>query len=280
MHKSLILALAVIAAAMPIELSDVETEVKDILNEAEDLPSGLPPVHDILADVESSLPDGELLDTSNPSVQDLLLDIDSLLPTTNELEIPSTAKVAHKRGLITNIESEGSDLLNSQDIVPLEDTLSEFKSSSSASWSAWPSPTAKPSPSGKPSGDKPKGTNYLATFDDLTPVVGEVAVQEVGPYDGLDYNGIDLVTLGVEGTIVTGIVPKSSPNAGAYGLTTGLLDGLPNITTKYEGTVTESFDFHNFWFGCVKGTVESVRASLLCIPFLVLISWSRSHPSH
>ncbi len=106
---------------MPIELSGFETKVKDLLNEAEDLPDGLPPINDILTDIESSLPEGELLDTSDPSVQDLLLDIDSLLPTTNELETRSTTKTAHKRGLITDMESESSDLLDSQDIVPLED---------------------------------------------------------------------------------------------------------------------------------------------------------------
>ncbi len=72
----------------------------------------------------------------------------------------------------------------------------------------------------------------MLPVDDLILVVGNAAVQEVGPYDGLDYNGIDLVTLGAEGTIVTGIVTKSSPNTGAYGLTTDLLNGLPNITTN------------------------------------------------
>jgi len=34
-------------------------------------------------------------------------------------------------------------------------------------------------------------TKYTATFDDLEPVAdGLVSLQEVGPYDGLDYKGI------------------------------------------------------------------------------------------
>jgi hypothetical protein len=254
MYKSLILALAALAAATPIPSG---TPVSG----TDDTSKALPNVNDLLAGVDNLLPNTEDLPTQDlPRVQDLLLEIDSLLPSAGEL--PSATKTVRNRGLIKDVESDGVDILDSQDIIPLENTLSEFDTSKSSpspsKSSAWPSASAWPSSSAKPAGSKEKGTDYLATFDDLTPAVGEVAVQELGPYDGLDYNGIDLVTLGVEGTIIAGIIPKSSPNAGAYGLTTGLLDGAPNITTKYEGTVTDTFDFHNFWFGCVKGTVESV----------------------
>ena len=40
-------------------------------------------------------------------------------------------------------------------------------------------------------GEGENSTKYEATFDDLTPIAGGlVSVQEVGPYDGLDYQAI------------------------------------------------------------------------------------------
>ena len=69
----------------------------------------------------------------------------------------------------------------------------------------------------------------------------------------------DLVTLGVEGTIVAGVIPKSSPNTGAFGATTILTQGQPKLVTT--STTTKAFDFKQFYFGCVAGTVESVASA-------------------
>ena len=221
-------------------------EIESLLSEVEGIVGGdgLPPVNELLTKVEDLV--ASLLDIDAlgdlPSVQDLLLEIDGL------------TEGLTKRGLVVDVEDKGIDLLNSQDIVPLRNTLSEFKEPTPSSSKSSPQPSTSKWP-GKEGG---KGTQYISTFDDLTPVVGQVAVQEVGPYNGLDYNGISLVELGVFGTIVTGVVPKSAPNAGAYGLASQVLNGAPNITSKYTGSVTESFDFESFYFGCVKDTVEAV----------------------
>jgi hypothetical protein len=233
---------------LPLELE--LPEIRSLLSEVESIVGGeLPPVTELLAKVEALI--GELLDIDAlqdlPSVQDLLLEIDSL---TEGLK---------KRGIIVDIENAGIDILNSQDIVPLENTLSEFNQDSTPSSSnSAPAPskgTVWPMEGLKSEG---KGTRYVSTFDDLEPVLGQVALQQVGPYNGLDYNGLALVELGIIGDIDTGVIPKSAPNAAYYGQVTDLLYGPANITTDYEGSVTESFDFESFWFGCTKDTVETV----------------------
>jgi hypothetical protein len=237
---------------LPLELE--LPEIRSLLSEVEGIVGGeLPSVTELLAKVEALI--GELLDINAlndlPSVQDLLLEIDSL---TEGLK---------KRGIIVDIENAGIDVLNSQDVVPLENTLSEFNQEATPSASK---SSAIPSPSGsgksfwpsQSSGSDKKGTKYISTFDELEPVLGQVALQQVGPYNGLDYNGIALVELGIIGDIDTGVIPKSAPNAGYYGQFTDLLFGSPNITTEYENSVTDSFDFESFWFGCTKDTVETV----------------------
>ncbi|KAE9968119.1 hypothetical protein EG328_004650 [Venturia inaequalis] len=109
----------------------------------------------------------------------------------------------------------------------------------------------------------PAQTKYEATFDDLSSLTQNVALQEVGPYDGLDYKGIDLISLGLDGTIVAGVTPRTYPNAGVYLPVSGVLDGAPSITTQYEGSVTDTFDFEGFWFGCIGMSVEAVASAPL-----------------
>ena len=65
----------------------------------------------------------------------------------------------------------------------------------------------------------------------------------------------------MEGTIVTGVLPRSYPNAGAYSASTMLLQGEPEITNDYPGTVTLFFDFQQFYFGCVAGTAEAIASA-------------------
>lgn len=55
------------------------------------------------------------------------------------------------------------------------------------------------------------------------------------------------------------MLPKSSPNTGAFGATTILTQGQPQLLTS--GTNTKYFDFQSFYFGCVAGTVESVASA-------------------
>ena len=70
----------------------------------------------------------------------------------------------------------------------------------------------------------------------------------------------DLITLGLDGTTVIGVNPRSSPNVGAYSDRSTALDGdaPPKITTQYVGSVTDTFDFDSFYFGCVLATGEAV----------------------
>lgn len=127
-------------------------------------------------------------------------------------------------------------------------------------------------------GKKPATTQYESTFDDLEPVAGGlISIQAVGPYNGLDYEGIskhnlyelnvhqltptDLITLGIQGEVIAGVNPESSPNAGAYSARSQLLDSAtPVITTQYSGSVTDTFDFQKFYFGCVAATAETIAS--------------------
>lgn len=105
-------------------------------------------------------------------------------------------------------------------------------------------------------------TQYEATFDDLNaPVGGLVDLQEVGPYDGLDYVGINVIKLGLGGTVIAGVRPESQDQVGVYTARNLLLNGdTPTITTQYPGSVTDTFDFQQFYFGCVVATAETAAS--------------------
>lgn len=53
---------------------------------------------------------------------------------------------------------------------------------------------AAPAPGGKPEGSTPQpklnALQVTATFDDLQPLTQNAALQETGPYDGLNFKGI------------------------------------------------------------------------------------------
>lgn len=58
--------------------------------------------------------------------------------------------------------------------------------------------------------------------------------------------------------------PESSPNVGAYSARSQLLDNsTPVITTNYAGSVTDTFDFQRFYFGCVAATAEAIASTPL-----------------
>lgn len=61
------------------------------------------------------------------------------------------------------------------------------------------------------------------------------------------------------------MTPKSAPNVGAYSARSQLLDGgaSPLITTNYPGSVTDTFDFQRFYFGCVAATAEAIASTPL-----------------
>lgn len=61
------------------------------------------------------------------------------------------------------------------------------------------------------------------------------------------------------------MIPRTYPNVGTYFPVSGVLDGAASITTQYEGSVTDTFDFESFYFGCVVMTLEAV-----CFPPILL----------
>ena len=72
---------------------------------------------------------------------------------------------------------------------------------------------------------------------------------------------VDLIQLGVDGTIVAGVIPHSSPNVGAYNTESIALQGTLKITSEYPGSVTDFFSFQQFYFGCVAGTLEAIASA-------------------
>ena len=87
-------------------------------------------------------------------------------------------------------------------------------------------------------------------------------MQRLHPYilPSLTAATTDLIQLGVDGLIVAGIIPESSPNIAAYDGLHQLLEGEPRITSEYPGSVTEFFDFQEFYFGCLADTEEAVAS--------------------
>jgi hypothetical protein len=68
-----------------------------------------------------------------------------------------------------------------------------------------------------------------------------------------------VVSIGVGGSVVTGVTPKSPPNAVAYSPLSAITkQHLPTITADYEGSITESFDLKSFFWGCGGATAEGV----------------------
>lgn len=125
-------------------------------------------------------------------------------------------------------------------------------------------PTGSSTSYSSPSRSSPQatpGVSELATFDDLTQTIPAVALQDVGPYDGLDYEGLDLITLGIDGAIVAGLIPFSAPRVAAYSIVSGLTSGTPTITADYDGSAFKTFDFEQFYFGCVLASQETLAST-------------------
>ena len=52
---------------------------------------------------------------------------------------------------------------------------------------------AASAPSSSKSGSEATATRYTATFDDLSDLTDALALEAIGPYDGLDYEGISKI---------------------------------------------------------------------------------------
>lgn len=72
-----------------------------------------------------------------------------------------------------------------------------------------------------------------------------------------------MFTAGVGGAPATGVLPQSPPNQIASGPLTPatLLQGTPALTTVYQDTTIDRFDFFSFFYGCVLATQETVAGA-------------------
>jgi hypothetical protein len=94
----------------------------------------------------------------------------------------------------------------------------------------------------------------LLQFDDQNYLLGTVlpALQPVGEYQGLSYNGF----VGLQAALLgTGVAPHSPNNEIVTGLPQSLLDGTAYIEATGDTTY---FDLKSFYFGCAVDTVTGL----------------------
>lgn len=101
-----------------------------------------------------------------------------------------------------------------------------------------------------------KGTQQLATFDDLTAIPAVSEVNPVGVYKGLDWAALDVLSAGAAG-IATGVLPQSGDIVAENAITNTLLEGGISITASS----VKSFDLQKLYFGCVISTIETVASA-------------------
>ena len=59
-----------------------------------------------------------------------------------------------------------------------------------------------------------------------------------------------------------GVVAHSQPNVAATDVLEQLTNGTPTLTALYPGSPIKSFDFYDFWFGCVANTADNAGVNL------------------
>jgi hypothetical protein len=60
-----------------------------------------------------------------------------------------------------------------------------------------------------------------------------------------------VLSVGVGGVPIVGVIPKSGSNIAGYGPQSSLLkSSTPYVTSLYDGTDVSRFDMTRFWFGC------------------------------
>ncbi|KAI9706120.1 MAG: hypothetical protein M1836_005526 [Candelina mexicana] len=86
-------------------------------------------------------------------------------------------------------------------------------------------------------------------------------LQQVNTYKLLNYSAFNFLNAGVEGAVVTGVVPQSPPICIATGINENVIAGTAQITRNYVGSKVQYFDLVSFYFGCVVNTVETVAGA-------------------
>lgn len=71
---------------------------------------------------------------------------------------------------------------------------------------------------------------------------------------------LDVISTGIGGTVVSGVTPHSPAQCADYNSRTQQFEGPPTITTQYSGSVTSTFDFDSFYYGCVLATSETLAS--------------------
>jgi len=113
--------------------------------------------------------------------------------------------------------------------------------------------------------ERTNGPNKVyATFDDKPSLPG-VALQALGDYKLMNWNGFHLTTLGAEGIYTIGVKAHSDFKVATYSLTSKATLGNPQMQV-----LSGTFDLKSFFLACAVGTVESALG--LAAPCTVTIT--------
>ena len=99
------------------------------------------------------------------------------------------------------------------------------------------------------------------------PFGGATALGALGTYHHLNYNGLSVITLGVNGNVTAGVEPESMSNVIGYGTKTAALGGDPIISANYSESAAGPagcFTLKRFYFGCDLGKVTAENAPVAC----------------
>ncbi|EMC95995.1 hypothetical protein BAUCODRAFT_512714 [Baudoinia panamericana UAMH 10762] len=103
--------------------------------------------------------------------------------------------------------------------------------------------------------------SYVTKFDNIQnaglladlPVRG---VTSLGPYNSLDFLHLNVINVG-EGAV--GLIPQSAPNVLAYDVIAAA-QGPQTITSVFDDSIVDYWNFKSFFFGCVLASQETVAS--------------------
>ena len=97
----------------------------------------------------------------------------------------------------------------------------------------------------------------FSQFDNITVIPEVSALNAVGVYDGVQFNGFDASEPGVGGVALDGIVPHSKPIHIVSGIENQLL-APANLTVAYAKSPYKALTVSSFWFGCSANLIQGV----------------------
>lgn len=97
----------------------------------------------------------------------------------------------------------------------------------------------------------PSCAQILATFDDKSSLPAVSELNPVGIYNGLNYQGFDVLQAGLLG--INAVTAESGINVAANSIVGDILQGSP----AFIAATVSTFDLQSLYFGCVVNTLES-----------------------